>query len=95
MKHPKFHVGQAVVCIDAHIDGPSSVPTPKKGSIYRIKNPVAWKTKGGWEVELYEFECPDSDSFYSYDDFHFAPVELASDEALAQLLEETLEPITT
>lgn len=96
MKPPKFHVGQAVVCIKGDGWRPefTAVNRPVKGKVYTIRQVII---DGGdcllWLKELlnpalkpFLFEP----GFLAY---RFAPVELLPDEALAELLSETLETI--
>ena len=96
MKPPKFHVGQAVVCITGDSINwlskynPGSNVALKDGAIYTVSE--VWNLPGTdiWGVKL--SERPLKNGHYS--EKRFAPVELLPDEALAQLLEETLEPVT-
>lgn len=92
MRAPKFHTGQAVVCIDRHIPGPDDVPDIAFGTIYHVADPqMWWSTRHQcWEICLIERPCNSEEEVYTYDETHFAPVVEASDEALAELLEETL-----
>jgi len=86
MKPPKFHVGQAVVCV-------SPVAGLKKGTIYTVESLPFSRALGRVVIELAEFR-PICGIAQTWSPERFAPVELLPDEALAQLLEETLEPVT-
>lgn len=92
MKPPKFHVGQAVVCVDEWEDkcqyGKAVLPgqCPKPGPIYYVEGSSL--DDGTWFITVKGI--PD----YEWDEDGFAPVELLPDEALAELLSETLEPVT-
>ena len=92
MKPPMFHVGQAVVCVEEWEDicgqGKVILPIhcPKPGPIYTVAKTSHWK--GIWYLHLSDMPT------YQWDESGFAPVELASDEAIAELLEEVFTPVT-
>lgn len=94
MNPPKFQAGQAVVCIhdfgwrQADGEQPLNEQTPTSGRIYVIKDMVRFGPVNEWMVNLAEIR----DLAFSEDGF--APVELASDEAIAELLEESFHPVT-
>lgn len=80
MKPPKFHVGQAVVCIKSDASRADSI---KKGRVYQVGkitgSPKCWHywplgKADGWREDF------------------FSPVELLTDKALTALLEQSLIP---
>ncbi len=88
MKPPKFHMGQAVVCIKTGnwvSDQLGAYPIPKKGGVYHIReikyNPI-------WDDHWLIFS--EFTGQHGYLQEHFIPVEMLTAQALAQLLEETL-----
>jgi len=94
MRPSLFHVGQAVVCVDDNwpavaVDNarPRPAHIPRSGPVYHVERVYSWE--GTWYLHLKELgpEC-------GWNERAFAPVELLPDEALAQLLEESLEPVT-
>jgi hypothetical protein len=110
MKPPKFHVGQAVVCVDAvsrcpELDLKYGVIPPKHNQIYHVRDVTTRCHLVG--IRLVELQnvavptmCRDCGKSLGYmevafDPARFRPVELLPNEALAQLLEETLETVTT
>jgi len=98
-KPPKFHVGQAVVFVQAISAQPDPFETyPRLGSIYHVREVVL--ISGDYGLRLVEIKNPraryaDAIGEAAFWEERFAPVELLPDEALAQLLEETLAPVTT
>jgi hypothetical protein len=86
MKPPKFHVGQAVVCLRDSFQGiHPDEGVIRKGKTYIIKEPEWLGT--GW---YYQVEEGNDDAF---PEVYFAPVEEMPAEAYAELLE-VLEPVT-
>jgi hypothetical protein len=90
MKPPKFHVGQAVVCLYDSMQGiASDEGVIRKGQIYTVRLVEFIET--GYYYGVDNAGNPDD----SFPELYFAPAEYLPDEALAQLLEETLaEPVT-
>lgn len=97
MKPPKFHVGQAVVCLSASTAlfyPDEKKPIPNK--IYTVRTVNPGFIDPGWFLRFEEIINP---PYYEgeecqFSEARFAPVELLPDEALAELLSETLEPVT-
>ncbi len=94
MKPPLFHIGQAVACLIRHADwedqaedNDTATPQnrPQLGTIYKVEG------VGSGEGKDYFIKLVDVP--FWWDEQGFAPVELASDEALAALLEESLTPV--
>jgi hypothetical protein len=110
MKPPMFHVGQAVLAVGIPGVTPEPQPGetyPTKGEIYHVRewrfgrgrdatgkhtvvigislveitNPSKRRYLGGWAEVVFNQDC-------------FAPVELLPSEAIAELLRQTLEPVT-
>lgn len=98
MKPPKFHVGQAVVFVDPSGRAERSHENlPCKGKIYHVRALREYTDTWGLLLE----EIVNRPRFYlngfnevCFDERRFAPVEELPDEALAELLEETLAPVT-
>jgi hypothetical protein len=91
MKPPLFHIGQHVVAIEP-ITTNSSVAPPqsKQGAVYQVNWVGEVVGKIGWFIC-----CVEWDQRVCCEERGFAPAELLPDEALAQLLEEVFEPVTT
>lgn len=88
MKPPKFHVGQAVIALDGEWDNALCLTEPQENRIYTVLENYYCKHQNEWYIELSELRGA------RWDQDGFAPVELLSNEALAELLSETLEPVT-
>jgi hypothetical protein len=94
MKPPLFHVGQAVVCATESFwttEMHKHVPDIKKDKVLHIAG-MEWMGPWGrpyWYLWFEEIPYPNA-----YREDKFRAVELLPDAALAELLEETLAPVT-
>jgi hypothetical protein len=88
MKPPLFHVGQAVVCIENEWEDCDGAPPsrPVKGSIHIVEDVQ-------WDVDNWYLSFP-AFPINHFEQDAFAPAELLPDATLAELLEETLAPVT-
>ena len=97
MKPPKFHAGQAVQVIDGKFPSYCNEVFPKQGRIYTIR--FMLHLGGVWWImldEIINYPRQYSDAYRecSFNEARFAPVELASDEDIAELIKESLTPVT-
>jgi hypothetical protein len=100
MKPPKFHVGQAVVCVDMkpqHRRLMADEAAPKENRVYHVRGNVLMESKY-WCIRLEEIvNTPkvwaDGYNESAFNEARFAPVETLSNEALAELLEEIFTPV--
>lgn len=83
MHSPRFHPGQAVVCVHDFPDGDPILPRPKNGNIYHVTGMYYSIRYAQWGLHLAEFNPA-----YSYGEDSFAPIEELPNEALGELLEE-------
>lgn len=91
MKPPLFRVGQAVVFVDK-LDCSTVVgPQLKVGTVYHVRS-GEWFCGANW-IGLREYPAI-APHDWVWEEKHFAPAEYLADEALAKLLEESLETVT-
>jgi hypothetical protein len=98
MKPPKFHIGQAVVALYGQTAWEllQYEEAPKKDRIYTVTEVAFVKDTDAKWWQPWKKACMLrlAGVRRRWDAYGFAPVELLPDEALAQLLEESLEPVT-
>jgi hypothetical protein len=98
MKPPMFHVGQNVVAIHTQFawEIADYESAPKKDRIYTISEVAFVKDKYAKWWQPWKKACMLrlSGVRSRWDAYGFAPVELLSNESLAELLSETLDPVT-
>ncbi|MFD1468032.1 hypothetical protein ACFQ48_07330 [Hymenobacter caeli] len=96
MKPPKFHEGQAVVCVNDDFSvllaQNPHIRVPRSGPTYHVRELYA--VGAAWGLTLAEIDNQGVAPGYPEANFHqdrFAPLEMMPDEALAELLAESLE----
>lgn len=105
MKPPLFHVGQAVVCVNDAAWGDFErwkeigARFPIRGPVYHVRRIDQDPASQDYGIMLKEVVNPEYFTDKGFDEpcfleTRFAPAELASDEALAELLEEVFTPVT-
>lgn len=95
MKPPKFHVGQAIVCVNDEFSvllaQNPNIRVPKAGPTYHVR--ALYAVGPAWGLTLAEISNEDVAPGYPEANFHqdrFAPLEMLPNDALAELLAESL-----
>lgn len=86
---PKFHPGQAVICLDPaipHETCPTITYHMDISAVYHVSR--VGIRKGKWHIMLVE-----NHDDLVFEEIHFAPAELLPSEAVAALLAESLDPV--
>ena len=96
MKPPKFQVDQAIVCVNDDFSillaQNPNIRVPKSGPVYHVR--ALYAVGGAWGLTLAEVHNEDVAPGYpeaNFNEGRFAPLEMLPNDALAELLAESLE----